>query len=60
MKKYILINNETREVCFVMSAENVKDLKNKVDNWAAQPWANADGKPPKIDWSAHSIALLLK
>lgn len=60
MKKYILINNETRVVCFVMSAENVQDFKNKVDNWATQPWANADGKPSKVDWSLYSIAELIE
>ena len=60
MKHFLMIYNETKQVVLSLPAKNVQDFKNKVDNWAAQPWANADGKPSKIDWSAHSIALLLK
>lgn len=59
MKRYILIDNETKQVVLSLPAKNVQSFKKAVENWAAQPWANADGLPSKIDWSAYSIAELI-
>ena len=59
MKDYLMIYNETKHVVLSLPAKNVQSFKKAVENWAAQPWANADGKPSKVDWSLYSIAELI-
>lgn len=60
MKHYILIDNETKQVVLSLRAKCAQDFKKAVETWAAQPWANADGKPSKVDWSLYSIAELIE
>ena len=60
MKDYLMIYNKTKKVVLSLPAKNVQSFKKAVETWSAQPWANADGKPSKVDWSLYSIAELIE